>query len=337
MATESHPHLVSIVIVSFNGKHLLSECLAALKRQTYRRFETIVVDNGSTDGTWGYLKSAEVIPVRLENNRGFTGGGIAGLKAVSGEYVALLNNDATPEKEWLEELVGAMNAHPEAGICASRILLADNPALVDSAGDGCTTAGYGFKIGHGGQAGEYDSAGWIFGACGAAALYRKSMFDEIGFIDDSFFLLFEDVDLSFRAQLMGWKCRYVPSARVLHKFRATIGRGNAQEIYYSARNSELVWLKNMPFGLMVRYLHHKIAQEFLDLAKFGLVRRHPLALLKGKFSVLCMLRSVLKSRAGLQRKRKASRAYLSSILTPAWGAGLVRLKLKRLLGRDSAA
>ncbi len=337
MAIESHPQLVSIVIVSFNGKHLLGDCLAALRRQTYKRFETIVVDNGSTDGTWEYLKSADVIPVRLENNRGFTGGSIAGLKAVSGEYIALLNDDATPGETWLEELVETMKAYPDAGICASRILLADNPSRVDSAGDGCTTAGYGFKIGHGEAAEKYDSAGWIFGACGAAALYRKAMFDEIGFMDESFFLLFEDVDLSFRAQLMGWKCRYVPSATVTHKFRATIGRGNAQEIYYSARNSELVWLKNMPFGLMVRYFHHKVAQEILDLVKFGLIRRHPLALLKGKFSAFRMLHSVLKARAGLQRKRKASRAYLSSILTPAWDSGLIKLKLRRLLGRNSGA
>lgn len=323
---------VSVVVVNWNGEHLLNACLGSLRNQTYGNFETIVVDNGSTDGSIPFLRehAPDVRLVRLAENTGFAGGNIESLRIAKGEYIALLNNDAVAEPRWLSELVSAMDGDGRVGICASKVLMHDRPDLIDSAGDGCATSGHGFKRGHREPASNYTRKEHVFGACAAAALYRKTMIEEIGFLDRDFFLNCEDTDLNFRAQLMGWKCLYVPSAVVLHRVTASIGVLSDIGVYYSARNDEYVWVKNMPAALMLRYFHHKVVQEFGVFIYFCLKRGKWRSFFLGKLDAIRMLPQLWRKRRAIQRDKKVENAYLRTVLTSVFDSGLIKGKLKRL-------
>lgn len=325
--------LISVIVVNWNGKHLLKECLECLKAQSRRNsVEIIVVDNASTDGSVEYLEqlAPEVKVVRLAENKGFAGGNLEGLKVATGVYVALLNNDARPDVQWLEELTDAMEEEPAVGICASRIVLQSHPDRLDSASDGCVTSGHGFKRGHGEASAIYMERGYVFGASAAAALYRKSMIEDIGFLDEDFFLNCEDTDLNFRAQLMGWKCLYVPSAVVLHQVSTSVRALSDVAVYYSARNDEQVWVKNMPAGLMIRYLHHKVLQELGGLIYFCVAHGKWKPYLRGKLDAFNLLPTMLRKRKAIQRRRKVSLRYIQSVLTPILSARLAKGKLRKL-------
>lgn len=309
--------LVSIIVVNWNRAKFLKDCLSTLSRQSYANREIILVDNGSSDESIPVVKEnfPAVKIVGLAENRGFTGGNAAGLKVASGEFIALVNNDARTEPGWLETLLQPMLADPSVGICASKLVI-DGTRAIDSAGNGLTTGGVGFNRGLGMDRKHFSISELIFGACGAAALYRRSMLDEIGFFDDEFFLYDEDMDLSFRAQLAGWKCRYVADAVAHHKGNATSERLSDLHVYYHTRNLEFVWIKNMPAELMIRFLHHKLIQE---LAAFGYIcLRHGRwkPFLRAKRDAVRMLPSMLKKRREVRRLRKVSNRYVRQILTP---------------------
>jgi len=254
--------LISLIVVNWNGKPLLDECLSNLSHQTYSLFEIIVVDNGSTDGSCDFLKQnfSHVKLLELPDNHGFAGGNIKGLEVAQGEFIALVNNDTHVDQHWLENLIQPMLTNPVVGICSSKLILHATGQL-ESAGDGLTTWGVGFKRGFEQDPDLYTDQELVFGASAAACLYRRKMLDAIGFLDEDFFFNDEDTDLNFRAQLGGWKCLYVPSAIVYHRVNATIGRMSDLHVYYHARNLEFLWIKNMPTGLMVRYALHKLFQE----------------------------------------------------------------------------
>src|SRR5215831_20057187 len=193
---------VSIIVVNWNGERFLKDCLGALTCQSYPNYEIILVDNGSSDNSIRFVRQnfPEVKVIALGENNGFTGGNAAGLEIAQGAYIALVNNDARADKVWLENLMQPMLRDPTVGICASKLIF-ENTQAVNSAGDGVTTAGVGFNRGLGADAVNCNESEWVFGACGAAVLYRRCMLDEIGFLDEDFFLYDEDTDLNFRAQL----------------------------------------------------------------------------------------------------------------------------------------
>lgn len=309
--------MVSVIIVNFNGLEVLPRCLAALRRQTYRDFEVIVVDNASCDGSlsWVAAQHPEVRVVPLQRNTGFTGGNNAGYRAASGDLIAMLNNDTEVCASWLAELVAALEADPRVGICSSRIVVSGTD-LVDSVGGGFTTAGSGFKMGEGEPAGRFPTPCRVAGACAAAALYRRSMIEEIGFLDDDFFLNHEDTDLDFRALLAGWKSVYAPDAVVLHDVSATMGRASELTVYYFSRNSILVWLKNMPLSFMLRYFHHRVFYELASLWFYCVVNRRWKAYLRGKCSAVALIPTMLRKRRVIQRNRKISNAELRQAMLP---------------------
>lgn len=306
---------VSVIIVNWNGREDLAECLHGLRDQTFHGFETIVVDNGSSDGSAPYLKDnfPEVKIVALDENRGFAGGNMAGIGLASGRYVALLNNDTLPDPMWLSHLVKAMEEYPDAGICASRIMVWDKEIL-DGAGDIYTTAGVALKRGSGLSPDGFMHKEYLFGACAGAVLYRKSMIEEIGFFDPDYFIVNEDTDLSFRAQLAGWRCLYVPEAVVRHKVSMTRRKRKDLLVYYKVRNADYVWIKNLPGPLILRYLHHILIGQIAFLVKFALVQRQWKAFLKAKKDVIRNLSRLIRKRNALQKKRRVSNAYLKSIM-----------------------
>jgi len=311
--------VVSVIVVNYNGEKWIGRALQCLINQTWQEREIIVVDNASRDQSVALIRHDFPGVHLIENgmNAGFSGGNLVGLKAAKGAFIALLNNDAFPNSSWLGCLLDAMRSNPEVGICASRLII-DGTSLIDSAGDGCTTALRGYKRGEREHKDQHNEKGYAFGACAGAALYRRAMIDEIGFFDENFFLIHEDTDLNFRAQLAGWKCLYVPDAVVNHQVRSTIGSQSDLAIYYSTRNADMVWIKNTPFGLMLRYLPHKLLLDIGLFIFFGIRKGRMRVFLKAKLDVLRLLPVMLKKRRQVQAMRKVSHKDLARLLTSIW-------------------
>jgi GT2 family glycosyltransferase len=332
METFAEDKKVSIVVVNWNGKRFLKDCLDSLLAQTYANREIIFVDNGSADDSVRYVREhfPVVAVVALTGNAGFTGGNAAGLKVARGEFISLVNNDTKVHERWLDNLVQPMLTDESVGICASKILFATN-GTVNSAGDGITTAAVGFNFGLNQKAAQFNSLHRLFGACGAAVLYRRRMLDEIGFLDEDFFLYDEDTDQSFRAQLAGWKCVFVPTALVHHKSNATSVRLSDIHVYYHARNLEFVWIKNMPAGLMLRFAPQKLIQEIGSFCYLCLRHGKWNAYLRAKRDALRMLPLMWEKRKYIQSRRRVSNSYLRSIMTPIFSMALIRQKIRQFI------
>ena len=332
METFAEDKKVSIVVVNWNGKRFLKDCLDSLRAQTYANREIIFVDNASTDDSVRYVQEhfPEVAVVALAGNAGFTGGNAAGLKVARGEFISLVNNDTKVHVRWLDNLVQPMLTDESVGICASKILFATN-GTVNSAGDGITTAAVGFNFGLNQKAARFNSLHRVFGACGAAVLYRRRMLDEIGFLDEDFFLYDEDTDLSFRAQLAGWKCVFVPTALVHHRSNATSVRLSDIHVYYHARNLEFVWFKNIPAGLMLRFAPQKLIQEIGSFCYLCLRHGKWNAYLRAKRDALRMLPLMSEKRKNIQSRRRVSNSYLRSIMTPIFSMALIRQKIRQFI------
>jgi hypothetical protein len=323
---------ISIIVVNWNGKSLLKDCLGPLSRQQGATCELIFVDNGSSDGSveWVRTKFPQIKVVQLPSNQGFTGGNSAGLEAAQGEFIALLNNDTRADERCLGELILPMIRDARVGISAAKLLL-DGPQVINSVGIGLTTAGVGFDRGYGEGICLYDTPERVFGACAAGVLYRRSMLEEIGFFDRDFFLYSEDVDLSFRAQIAGWKCAYVPTAIIYHKLNTTARKLSDLHVYYHTRNLEFVWVKNMPTMLMLRYLHHKIVQEFGAFCYLCLRHGKWKPFFRAKRDALKMLPAMLRKRREIQGRRRVSNAYLQSMLTSFFNKAWLRRKISQFV------
>lgn len=272
------PEVVSVVIPNWNGARWLPGCLEALRAQAFRDFRVYVVDNGSTDESLEVLRGfPEVQVVRHEENLGFATAMNAGISASSGRYVAALNNDTSADPGWLGALVRAMDAAPEAGSAASRLVDFNRPDLIDSLGDGFLPNGLSFKLGAGerwiGAGGQAPIE--ILSPCAAASIYRREMLARIGGFDDAFFAYMEDVDLGLRAQLSGYRCLLVPDAVVRHVGSATSGGGaSAFGIGLTARNAYRVIVKNTPSPLLPVFLACAFATH-VGVAVVGVLTGRP--------------------------------------------------------------
>jgi GT2 family glycosyltransferase len=307
---------ISVIVLNWNGVKFLEACLSSLRKQTFREFETILVDNGSTDGSASYVREnfTEVRLVELDKNRGFAGGNQAGYEAASGEWIVLLNNDTEADAKWLEEIRKAADENPGAGAIASKMLYFDERNRIDNCGFSVTRAGTTVELGRG----ELDGLAWstprnVFGPCGGAAAYRREMLRKIGFLDQDLFIVYEDVDLAFRMQLGGYPCVLAPGAVVYHRYRQTLGKNPASSVYFSQRNIELVYFKNMPAALIARYLPSRFLYEVgAALYFFGLGAG--MAFVKAKLAALWHLPSILRKRLSIQRHRVLSNAELRALL-----------------------
>src|SRR5918911_4029813 len=266
---EAVPSRVTVVIPNWNGERFLRLCLGSLRDQSFRTFETIVVDNGSVDGSITFVEEhfPEVDVVSLGENRGIAAAFNAGIEASTAEYVVLLNNDTEQDPGWLEALVLAAEDHPEAGLFASKLVDFHDRRVLDGAGDAMRLSGLPYRLGHGERdAGQFDEPGYVFGACAAAALYRKSLFEEIGRFDEDFVSYCQDGDLSFRAQLAGHRCFYVPDAVVYHMGSAsTGGKRSPTATRLGTRNSLSLLVKNLPLSAVPHILPFFVAGQLVRL------------------------------------------------------------------------
>jgi GT2 family glycosyltransferase len=306
---------IPIIIVNWNGKKFLSECFEGLRRQTYQPLTITLVDNGSTDGSADFVKKTypEVKIICLGRNEGFSIANNIAIKNSDSAYTALLNNDAVAHPNWLKSLVDALEANPQAGFAASKMLLYDDHNIIDRAGDAYTSAGTGLLRGRGIPADSYSEQEWIFGACAGAALYRTQMLRDIGLFDEDFFLLYEDVDLSFRAQLKGYKCLYDPGAIVYHKASSSIVHDSPISVYYSHRNLEWVYVKNMPSKLMLKTLWLHVIYD-IGAFFFFTANGRGKEFVKAKYDALKGLKIALKKRRQIQEVKTVSDAYIFGLL-----------------------
>jgi GT2 family glycosyltransferase len=306
--------LVTVVIVNWNGKKFISECLDGLRNQTYIDHSVVLVDNASDDGSLEFVHEhyPEVKTIDLPENFGFAVANNRAIESVKDEYVALLNNDAIPFPTWLENLVKTLEKYPEAGFVASKMLLYDRPDIIDRAGDIYTTAATALLNGRGESSKKFSKPEKVFGACAGAALYRRRMLDEIGLFDKDFFLLYEDVDLSFRAQLSGYQCIFASDAIVYHKAGSSIGDDSPISVYYSHRNLEWVYIHNMPGSLIkksiVGHLIYNVAAFFFFLAK-----GRGADFIKAKWHALQGLKRALAKRKHIQKKKIVTDDYIWSL------------------------
>jgi GT2 family glycosyltransferase len=280
---------VSVIIPNWNGRQLLTECLAALRVQTFRDFEIIVVDNGSQDGSVEWLadRAPEVIVIRNDVNLGFAAANNQGIRASQAPLLVALNNDALPEPDWLQILIETAGRETWAGMLACRILRRDPAGTIDSLGIEVDRAGVAWNRAWGRPLTDrlVDHPCEVFGPSGAAALYRRAMLDQIGLFDEDLFAYYEDVDLAWRAQWAGWRCLYVPGAVVHHIHSATGQQGSAFKTRLLGRNKWWVIARNYPFASLWYYLPAMVVLD-LGAALVTSIRGRNLAALRGRWAAL---------------------------------------------------
>ncbi|MGB9177188.1 MAG: glycosyltransferase family 2 protein [Methanoregula sp.] len=294
--------MISVVVVNYNGMKFLEGCLTSLDRQTYQDFEVIVVDNGSSDNSPAYIRERypSVILVETGENLGFAGGTNAGIHIAKGEFILTLNNDTIADPHLLEEIVQPMRSDARIGMCASKMLFPDG--RINSTAICISRSGAAWDRGIGEtDHGQYDVAEEVFGPCAGAALYRRSMLDEIGLFDEDFFLYMEDLDLAFRAQLAGWKCMYVPTAHVVHIHRGTTGFNSDITIYYGNRNLAWYILKDFPLRTLLVYSPWIIARNCSDIPYY-FIHRKGHAIVRAKIDMMKGFRSMVRKRRSIIKR-----------------------------------
>lgn len=240
---------VTVVIPNYNGKHFLKACLDSLASQKYRDFETLIVDNASSDGSIEFIESnyKNVTLMKLDKNYGFCGGVNIGIKASKTDYVLLLNNDTEVDENFVENMVKAIEKSPKIFSVSSRMVNFYKRDIMDDAGDSYNLLGWGAQRGVGQPIKRFDKPCRVFSACGGAAIYRKSVFEEMGYFDENHFAYLEDIDIGYRAKTLGYINTYEPKAIVYHVGSGTTGsKYNSFKVKMAARNNVYVIYKNMP-------------------------------------------------------------------------------------------
>ena len=309
---------IYVVIPNWNGAKQISACIDSLLAQT-EKLGIIVVDNGSVDGSVKLIedKYPLVTLIKHSRNKGFTGGVNAGIRYAiesGGKYIALLNNDAVADKKWLELLAKFMDSNPKIGIATGKII-DSKKKFIDSTGEIYTTWGLAYPRGRGEEVGDkYDKSELVFGASGAASLYRTKMLKEIGLFDKDFFAYYEDVDISFRAQLAGWKVGYQPGAIVYHAIGSTSSKIKDFTTYQTFKNYPWLLWKNVPLRLIPTILP-RFSLAYIAFFVSAMQRGQGLSALKGSLVSLVLLPKKLVQRYRIQKHRKVTVEYINSIIT----------------------
>lgn len=276
---------VTIIIPNYNGLKFMEPCFAALDRQTMKDFDILVVDNGSSDGSVEWLKEHRIPSIFLPENTGFTGAVNVGIKAAATEYVILLNNDTEAQPGYVKALVEVMERSPNIFSASSRIIQLHNKKLMDDAGDMYSLLGWAYQRGVGQPVKGYKKARRIFAACAAAAIYRRAVFDEIGYFDETHFAYLEDIDVGYRARIFGYDNVYCPEAEIYHVGSGTSGsKYNSFKVRLAARNNVYLNYKNMPFlQLLINlpFILAGVAVKYVFFKKIGFGRDYAEAFFEG--------------------------------------------------------
>ncbi len=324
MAASFQPDRVSVIVVNYNRSDLLNDCLRSLLEQRYGDLEIIVVDNGSTDGSPAMV-AREFPSVRLESinsNQGFARANNIGFGLSSGEYLITLNNDTIVQPDFVEQMVAAARQDDRIGSVASLMVFHDRPWMVNSAGVSVDRLGIAWDRLGGHPLGDAQRAGWVFGACAGAALYRRRMLEDVGLFDEAYYCYLEDVDLAWRANLRGWRFRYQPAAVVRHVHSATAGEHSPTKRYLLSRNKIRLLVKNYPTPDFLVYLPLIVVYDIALMTIGALLagRRLPirsrLATLAGRLVGLTRIADALEARRQVQSRRTMSSSEVLSLLEP---------------------
>ena len=244
---------ITVVIPNYNGMKYLAECMTSLCREQHNApgYEVLIIDNASVDGSVEYLQKEwcgeGVRLISLPENTGFCHAVNLGIREAKTPYVILLNNDTKAEAGFVRGLYDAIRENEKIFSVSAKMLMWDRPELIDDAGDRYCVLGWAYSRGKGRPAADYDKSVPVFSACGGAAIYRRSVFEEIGYFDEEHFAYLEDLDIGYRARIYGYENRYEPKAAVLHYGSASTGsRYNPRNTLLASANSIYVIGKNMP-------------------------------------------------------------------------------------------
>jgi GT2 family glycosyltransferase len=298
---------ITVVVVNYNGGDYIRGCLASLARQTYRNFETIVVDNASSDGSIdriGEMPEHTTI-LRETVNHGFARGNNLAARLGRGRWLALLNPDAEAAPDWLESLMRAVRERPSHRMVASVQIALHDATVLDGVGDCYLAYGYAWRGGFGHKVSETPAAGECFAPCGAAALYPRDLFIESGGFDERYFCYHEDVDLGFRLRLLGERCQFDPRCRIRHAGSAITGRASDFAVFHGARNGLWTYVKNIPGPLLLLTFLPWMAGTLAILAR-GLVTGRFGATARGLRAAIVDLGPALQARVALRRRSRAS-------------------------------
>lgn len=297
--------LVSVIVVNWNGALFLDECLESVKNQSYSNAEIIVVDNGSTDASCALIREKYGDCVMLiENpvNLGFGIGNNIGIAAAKGDFIALLNNDASADPNWLAALVTGAQADERIGMCASKVYARGADHVLDSAG--LLVYRDGIARGRGRlerDRGEFSIEEDALIPSGCAALYRRSMLDEIGLFDEDFFAYCDDTDLGLRGRLAGWRCLYVPTAVAHHRYSGSSSAHSPFKAFLVERNRIWIVIKCFPPGLIAASIFYTMARLFVQ--GYGIVsRRGAAGRMAEQTSALDILRIMARAYATALRR-----------------------------------
>ena len=321
---EDDIRLVTVVVVNYNCKEYIQNCLDSLAAQTLNEFKVIVIDNASTDGSQNTVKMPDhrFKMVRLKKNKGFSLANNLGAWLQPSKFIVTLNADAFAEPDWLQRLIEAANKHPDYAAFGSTQLFAYDTDIWDGAGDGVFFAGIPWRGGHKHLAKSLPDEYQTFSPCAAAALYRSDVFWEVGGFDEDFFCFCEDIDLGFRIRMMGMGCMQVSNAIVRHVSGGASKGFSLLSDYYGHRNAYWMQLKNYPVAILpVSLLLHVLCeliglallpQKNIDANSLLHVAKNRLrAMLQG----LAHPKLLLKKRKASQRIRKCRQRDIIKMLT----------------------
>jgi len=310
---------VAVIILNWNGVDDTILCLDSLLQQSYQDLHIVVIDNGSIDNSAAILQeyvknnSTKITLLLNKKNLGFAGGVNTGISwALESKFdsIALFNNDAVADRLWLASLVEA-STPSEVGI-ATGLLLHEDGKTIDSTGDWFSKWGLAFPRNRGDLTNQAPKAGFVFGATGGATLYKSTLFKDIGLFDEDFFAYYEDADMSFRAQLAGYKVVYTPRAVAYHKQGATSNKIPGFAVYQTFKNLPLLFLKNVPRQLLMPVgTRFYLAYCLIYVNSFTNGNGWPAT--KGVFKSLQLSIRALRARHFIQKHKRVSIEYIKSI------------------------
>lgn len=311
----------SVVVLNWNGRDYIGECIDSLLCQSYKNIEIIVIDNGSTDGSADILEKkygGKLILIRKSRNIGFAAGNNEGIRQNRGDYIFLINSDAVAQADWIEKIIESAERNPESGMFASKILQYDKRNVIDNTGhliyrDGLNRGRGRLEV----DCGQYDKEEEVFFSSGCAAMYRRIVFSDKEYFDEDFFAYGDDTDIGLMCRIMGWKCTYVPSAVVYHRYSASTSPYSKLKAFYVERNRIWIAVKYFPlpdliispFYTILRLLLQaygalsgkgaagKFTEEF---SKIDLL----IILFKAYLSALKGLPSMLNKRSSIKKKSR---------------------------------
>jgi GT2 family glycosyltransferase len=297
--------LISIIILNWNGSDCIGECIESVDKTTYKDIEIIVVDNASTDGSpqMVQLKFPHVKLLQLKENIGYAAGNNRGFLAAQGKYVASLNNDVVVEPDWLNEPVKLLENDSSVGIIACRQMNYYNHEKMDCCYSYPLRSLLFQPMGSGkffSRSAMYASPGYVIGAGGASAIYRRKLLDSLSGFDERYFSYHEESDLCLRAFLSDWKCAYAPSAVVYHRVSFSYNRKKTQFAFYHERNRIWFIYKFYPFAFILQNVFWILLMELRVFRVFVIKRKAGMNFFNG----------ILQGFTGLKRFNESRKMYV---------------------------